>query len=67
MPEIPFFIFFLPLDVYELWHSMMSTCLITEVNQQLGYVSTWCTTRVSNDFAARTGRLKPLSALLYWS
>ena len=32
------FFLFLSQDFHELWHSVMSTCLITEA---MGYISTW--------------------------
>ena len=44
--EIPFcFVFFLSLDLHELWHSVMNTCLFAEVKQEwatlaLGWVTT---------------------------
>ena len=45
---------------------MMSICLLSEVKQQwatllLGWMTTLCTTRVSDGFAAHASRLKPLS------
>ena len=33
--------FFLSLDFHDLWHSVMSTCLIIEVKQQMSDVITW--------------------------
>ena len=51
------FRFFLSPDFNELWHSVMSTCLITEVKQQwAAIVLGWVT-------ASEYGRQKPLSAL----
>ena len=52
LPEIPFFslfLFFLSPDFYELWHSVMSTCLFTP--------------RVSDGFAAHASRPKARLAL----
>ena len=55
-------------DFHQLWHSMMSTCLITKVKQQwamsvLGWVTTLV--HVSDDFAAHDSTPKPLSALFF--
>ena len=55
--------FFLSPDFHELWHSMMSSSLITVVKQQ------WATlvlalVKDSDGFAACTCRLKPLLTLL---
>ena len=46
-----------------------SACLITEVKQQwatsvLGWVITWCTTRVSDDFGDGARRPKPFQPCL---
>ena len=59
--------FFLSPDFHELWCSVMSTCLFTEVKQQWAMYRAGrphqCTTCVSDGFAACTNRPKPLSAL----
>ena len=49
---------------------MMSICLFTKVKRQrdmlvLGWVTTWCTSCVSDGFAAHASRPKSLSALFF--
>ena len=61
---------FLSPDFHELWHSVMSTCLITEVKQEwttlvLGWVTSSVQYAVSDSFAACASRPKPLSALFF--
>ena len=43
-----FFCFFLPLDLHEVWHGMMSTHLITEVKAAISFISTWMGEYVSS-------------------
>ena len=65
-----FFWLFLSPDFHELWHSGMSTCLVTEFKQQMGYINyldgrpPQCTTHVSDGFVAHASGPKPLSLLL---
>ena len=64
-----FFFFFLSLDFHELWRSVMSICVFTEVKLHwamlvLGWVTASCTSCVSDVFVAHASRPKPLSALL---
>ena len=62
-------VFSLSLKFHELWHRCLCClfCLFTEVKQQwamlaMRLVTLWCTTGVSNGFAAPTSTLKLLSA-----
>ena len=48
----PFFFlgitFFLTRRLHELWRSVMTICLLTEVKAVMGYVSTWMGVRLSS-------------------
>ena len=61
--------FFPPQDFHELWPGMMSTCLINEVKQTMGYICTLMGDRLSAlvvslmGFAAHASRPKPLLGL----